>query len=96
MPDPTDLTLEHFEAVPYLDWTVKEMLRTHPTIPSLLERVVPAEGAQIAGYPVPAGSIIGMSAWSMNKLAKVFPDPLAFQPERFVGSSPLTKLLVLE
>jgi cytochrome P450 len=70
--------------VPYLDWTVKEMLRTHPTLPSVLERVVPAEGAQIAGYHVPGGSIIGMSAWSMNKLPDVFPDPLAFQPERFV------------
>ncbi|KAJ3522120.1 hypothetical protein NM208_g12994 [Fusarium decemcellulare] len=84
IPDPADMTLERLEAVPYLDWTVKEMLRTHPTLPSLLERVVPAEGAQIAGYHVPGGSIIGMSAWSMNKSPDVFPDPLAFRPERFV------------
>ncbi|KAL6414244.1 hypothetical protein AUP68_00762 [Ilyonectria robusta] len=81
MPDAMGVTLEHLEAVPYLDWTVKEMLRTHPTLPSMLERVVPPEGSQIAGYHVPGGSIIGMSAWSMNKSPDVFPDPLAFQPE---------------
>ncbi|KAH7144106.1 cytochrome P450 [Dactylonectria estremocensis] len=79
--NPADVTLERLEAVPYLDWTVKEMLRTHPTLPSLLERVVPAEGAQIAGFHVPVGSIIGMSAWSMNMSPDVFPDPLVFQPE---------------
>lgn len=84
IPNPADVTLERLEAVPYLDWTVKEMLRTHPTLPSLLERVVPDEGARVAGYYVPGGSVIGMSAWSMNKSPDVFADPLAFLPERFV------------
>lgn len=84
IPDPADITLERVEAVPYLDWTVKEMLRTHPTLPSILERVVPVEGTQVAGYHVPGGSIIGMGAWSMNNLPDVFPDPMIFQPERFV------------
>ncbi|KAJ2903380.1 hypothetical protein MKZ38_009957 [Zalerion maritima] len=88
MPDSADVTLKHLEAVPYLDWTVKEMLRTHPTLPSLLERVVPAGGAQIAGYHVPGGSVVGMSAWSMNKSPKVFSDPLAFQPERWEKPTP--------
>ncbi|UPL02905.1 hypothetical protein LCI18_013839 [Fusarium solani-melongenae] len=83
IPDPSSVTLERLEAVPYLDWTVKEMLRTHPTLPSLLERVVPAQGAQIAGFHVPGGSVIGMSAWSMNKSPDVYPEPLAFQPERW-------------
>lgn len=92
MPDAADVTLEHLEAVPYLDWTVKEMLRTHPTLPSMLERVVPAEGSQITGYHVPGGSIIRMSAWSMNKSPDVFPDPLAFQPER-VATPPLGIIL---
>lgn len=91
MPDPNDITLAHLEAVPYLDWTVKEMLRTHPTLPSLLERVVPAEGAEIAGYHVSGGSVVGMSAWTMNKSPKVFPDPLAFQPERFVSPDSSTR-----
>ena len=83
IPDPSSVTLERLEGVPYLDWTVKEMLRTHPTLPSLLERVVPAQGAQIAGFHVPGGSVIGMSAWSMNKSPNVYPEPLAFQPERW-------------
>lgn len=94
IPDPESINLEKLEAVPYLDWTVKEMLRTHPTIPSLLERVVPANGAQIAGYKVPAGTVIGMSAWSMNKSPSVFPDPLAFQPERYAVRCPFATVCV--
>ncbi|KAL1904819.1 hypothetical protein Sste5344_009441 [Sporothrix stenoceras] len=81
IPDPANIKLESLEAIPYLDWTIKEMLRTHPTLPSMLERVVPPGGAQIAGYHVPEGVVIGMSAWSVNKLPEVFPDPWAFQPE---------------
>ncbi|CAK7203106.1 hypothetical protein SEUCBS139899_005835 [Sporothrix eucalyptigena] len=80
--NPANITLESLEAVPYLDWTVREILRTHPTLPSMLERVVPEGGAQVAGYHVPGGAVIGMSAWSMNKLPEVFPDPSAFHPER--------------
>jgi cytochrome P450 len=85
VPDPDNIKLEQLEAVPYLDWTVKETLRTHPTLPSMLERVVPPGGAQVAGYQVPAGTVIGMSAWSVNKLPEVFPDPWAFHPERYVS-----------
>lgn len=82
LPDPSNITLQDLEAIPYLDYTVKEMLRSHPTLPSLLERVVPPKGAVINGIPLPGGTVVAMSAHTMNQNEMVFPDAGQFQPDR--------------
>lgn len=84
IPNPENVTLQQLEGIPYLDWTVKEMLRTHPTLPSLLERVVPAKGATVAGHRLSGGAIVCMSAYIMHQNSSVFPDPTRFEPERYV------------
>ena len=76
------ITLEALEAVPYLDWTVKEMLRMHPSLPSSLERVVPAQGAELAGYKLTAGTIVCMQAFTQHAQEAIFPNPYQFEPER--------------
>ncbi|KFY06395.1 hypothetical protein V492_08054, partial [Pseudogymnoascus sp. VKM F-4246] len=45
------------QQLPYLDAVVKEAFRVHPAAGLPLERVVPAEGATIAGHFVPGGTI---------------------------------------
>ncbi|PMD43896.1 cytochrome P450 [Hyaloscypha variabilis F] len=77
------ITLEMLEAIPYLDWTVKEMLRMHPTIPSSLERVVPPKGADVAGYHLEGGTIVCMQAFTQHRQEEIFPKPEEFQPERW-------------
>lgn len=82
--DPTKtMTLECLESVQYLDWTVKEMLRMHPTLPSALERVVPSKGATIAGHDLRPGTIVCMSAHVQHNDGSIFPHPELFEPERF-------------
>jgi cytochrome P450 len=76
------ITLEMLEAIPYLDWTVKEMLRMHPTLPSSLERVVPPKGADVAGYHLEGGTIVCMQAFTQHRQEEIFPKPEEFQPER--------------
>lgn len=76
------ITLETLESIPYLDWTVKEMLRMHPTIPSSLERVVPAKGGEVAGYHLQGGTIVCMQAFSQHRQEAIFPSPEVFEPER--------------
>lgn len=78
----TPITLETIEAIPYLDWTVKEMLRMHPTLPSSLERVVPAQGAELVGYNLKGGTIVCMQAFTQHSHEAVFPNPDKFEPER--------------
>jgi len=65
-------------------------LRLYASAPSLLERVVP-ESLQgdfiIKGYAIAPGTIIGTQAWSVHRDAKVFPDPYAFKPERWLNET---------
>lgn len=88
VPDTTKLIkLEDLEACTYLEWTVKEMLRLHPTLPSFLERVVPPGGAMIAGYKLKPGTTVAMSAYVQHQQESLFPHPEVFDPERYVEIS---------
>ncbi|EGU87693.1 hypothetical protein FOXB_01789 [Fusarium oxysporum f. sp. conglutinans Fo5176] len=75
--------LKDLESCTYLDWTIKEMLRLHPSLPSFLERVVPESGATIAGYRLEPGIVVSMSALVQHKIESIFPDPDEFVPERW-------------
>lgn len=61
------------------------MLRMHPTLPSSLERVVPAKGAEVAGHLLKGGTIVCMQAFTQHRQEAVFPNPEEFEPERSIG-----------
>ena len=44
-----------------------------------------AEQVEIGGYVVPAGSNIIVSPWVTHRDARFFPNPEAFDPERWCG-----------
>lgn len=48
--------------LPYLDAVIKEAMRMHSLLNLPLERVVPDGGADVLGYYLPAGTIVGCSA----------------------------------
>jgi cytochrome P450 len=78
--------LEAFEACSYLDAVCKEGLRLHPSVITILERIVPSTGMVLGGrFYVPPGTIVAMQACSRHKDPEVFPDPLAFRPERYAN-----------
>ncbi len=70
--------------------------RLYGAVSSLLERVVPlyarsksaatVDGAHldVMGYPLPAGTVVGMQAWSFHRDPSVFPDPEVFDPNRWL------------
>lgn len=64
---------------------LREALRRYPPVAGPLPRVVPKGGANIAGYFVPGGTVVGVSQWAMNHSGRNFSDPLAFIPERFLA-----------
>jgi cytochrome P450 len=43
----------------------------------------PLEGFDLGGYHIPAGSIVMMSPWVVQRDARFFPDPLRFEPDRW-------------
>ncbi|KAI1145124.1 cytochrome P450 [Nemania diffusa] len=76
------------QALPYLSSLVKESLRLAMANPTRLPRIVPRGGMRIDGLPfIPAGTSVGLSAYSLHFNSEVFPEPHAFLPERWLAPS---------
>jgi cytochrome P450 len=59
----------------------------HPATGLPLARVVPKEGALIAGRHFPAGTVVGVNAWVAHRNTEMFgPDADVFRPERWLES----------
>lgn len=79
------VTWHEAQRLPYLDACVKEAFRLHPAPGLPMERIVPPQGADIAGRFVPGGTVVGCSAWVMHRNRHVFGDDVdAFRPERWL------------
>jgi cytochrome P450 family 135 len=72
----------------YIDAVVQESQRLRPVITYVMRTLqAPME---VAGHAVPAGATLGTSITLMHRRADLFPDPLAFRPERFIDAKPET------
>ncbi|XVF04647.1 hypothetical protein REPUB_Repub05bG0102600 [Reevesia pubescens] len=72
--------------LPYLQATVKEVFRLHPSVPLIIPRRT-NEACEVAGYHIPKHCIVYVNIWGMARDPKVWENPLEFNPERFMGSS---------
>ncbi|MCJ1302731.1 hypothetical protein MMC08_005535 [Hypocenomyce scalaris] len=70
--------------LPLLNAILYETLRLYAAAPAPQPRITPA-GTTIEGYrDIPAGVRISTSAYCMHRNADAYPDPLAFNPERWL------------
>jgi cytochrome P450 len=72
--------------ISYLSAIISEATRVHPVIGLPLERVVPQEGLRLPdGRFLPAGTIVGMNPWVVNRDEGVYgADADHFVPERWL------------
>jgi cytochrome P450 len=68
----------------YLDAVVEETLRIRPTVHDVGRRLGEPLEANGAG-PIEAGTAVFASVHLLHRRADLFPDPLAFRPERYLG-----------
>jgi cytochrome P450 len=80
-PDP-----EKLASLPYLDATVKEVLRLRPVLP-VVGRIL-KEPFTIGGYDLPTGTAVAPCIYLAQRDPNVYPEPEEFRPERFVGVQP--------
>lgn len=78
-------TLDDMPALPYVRACVKEVFRWLPA--AILGAFPHATNREdsYAGYTIPAGAIVMLNTWAIHRDAERYPDPAAFQPERFIG-----------
>ncbi|MBQ0984718.1 cytochrome P450 [Streptomyces sp. F63] len=80
------LTAGHLDAMRYLGWTVSEILRLYT--PGVLTGRTAVESFTFAGHVVDRGSLVLYSPYVTHRLPELWPDPLAFRPERWDASAP--------
>ncbi|EQB54921.1 cytochrome P450 [Colletotrichum gloeosporioides Cg-14] len=69
----------------YLDACIKEAFRMHPAAGLPLERIVPEQGAEIAGTFVKGGTIVGCSAWIIHRRPEIWgADVDTYRPGRWL------------
>jgi cytochrome P450 len=75
------VTWSESQGLDYLDACIKESFRLHPAPGLPLERVVPPQGAEIAGEFVKGGTIVGCSAWVIHRNREIFGEDVeVFRP----------------
>jgi cytochrome P450 len=77
------------ESDEYLSATITEILRLRPVLPNAEPRLTKRE-VEIGGYRYPPGVVLMASAYLVHHDPEIYPEPRAFRPERFLGTSPGT------
>jgi cytochrome P450 len=70
----------------YLEAVAKEAMRRRPVIQNVARRLT--EPTEVAGYLLPAGTVVAPSIYLVHRDASAHADPADFRPERFLGKSP--------
>ena len=69
------------DGLPYLDQVIKETLRLYPAAWFGPRRAV--KTFELHGHKIPAGTNVAYSAWMTHRLPDLWPNPDAFDPDRF-------------
>jgi cytochrome P450 len=72
----------------YMRATITEVLRLRPVVPLAGRRL--AEELRVDGLALPAGTDVTPAIWLTHTRPDIYPDPLAFRPERFLENNPDT------
>jgi cytochrome P450 len=73
----------------YLTAAIYEILRLRPVLPNAEPRLS-KRPVNIGGFEYPPGVLLLASAFLVHHDPTIYPEPYAFRPERFLGSSPGT------
>ena len=79
-------TVEACDKLVYLDAVIKETLRLYAPLPASEPRTH-QQNMEIDGFLVPAGTIVSMAPFNLHRNPSVFPDPLVFNPDRWLGDA---------
>lgn len=79
-------TVEASDKLSYLDAVIKETLRLYAPLPASEPRE-PPQDTEIDGYKIPGRTVVSMEPYALHRNPEVFPEPLKWDPERWLSSS---------
>lgn len=81
LPAPVSM-LDHRERIPWTRAVIDEALRLYPPAWAVSRRSLGPD--VLGGTDVPAGTLAIISPWVVHRRPELWPEPLAFRPERFL------------
>ncbi|KAJ8126114.1 hypothetical protein O1611_g7525 [Lasiodiplodia mahajangana] len=75
------------ESLPYVTAIATEAARWHPVAPMGVPHAAAADDI-VNGYHIPKGAIIIPAVWWFTHDPDVYPDPMKFDPTRYLGPNP--------
>lgn len=81
LPAPVSM-LDHRDRLPWTRAVIDEALRLYPPAWAISRRSTAPD--TLGGTEVPEGTLAIISPWVVHRRADLWPDPLAFRPERFL------------
>jgi cytochrome P450 len=82
--DESEITLDGTNGLQYMLAVLNETARCYPPVAISSPRVVPPEGAVVAGHAIPSGTVVSVWQWATYHDPGLFTDPDRFDPERFL------------
>jgi len=73
----------------YLTATINEVMRRRPVLPNAEPRLV-KQRVKIGDFVYPPGVVLVVNAYLVHHDPRIYPDPCAFRPERFLERAPGT------
>lgn len=78
-------TAETAEQLPYFTACFQEAMRLYP--PAWVIPRTAVESDEVGGHRIPRGTDVFVSVWATHRDPSVYPDPLRFDPERWLGDA---------
>jgi unspecific monooxygenase len=82
-----DTAAEALAKLPYTKAVVNEALRLYPPAFALARMALGPD--RLGDVAVPGGALVMMSPWVLHRHSRLWKDPDAFNPSRFLGEAPL-------
>ncbi|XP_018393738.1 PREDICTED: uncharacterized protein LOC108772664 [Cyphomyrmex costatus] len=76
------ISMKLLQQLPYLERCIKEALRLYPSVPFISR--VSGEDVKLQSYLVPAGTILAIHIFGINRDPNFWPNPEVFDPDRFL------------
>lgn len=84
-------TVEDMRKLPYLHNVMKEAMRLMPPVFGFFRELV--ADYQLGDTLLPKGSLMAFSPWVTHRDARYWPEPLRFNPDRWVAGAPMPPAL---